>query len=280
MAKLPGWVDRIGPYKVEKREGPRSGGQPYLRLETEKPSGVLHTTEGSTVDGAVAHLKRNHWSPHFVVGEGRIVQMRPLWAQAATMRSGTNGRFIQIEAVGSSKREPHLLTRPTLEPLLAVMEFLRDRCGIPLRRPEGWEDDALRSGTWAVEDNPRRRSGVAFRFHGWLGHVDVPNNTHWDPGSFRYAAAFREIEERSEDVSLNEYIAGEKAYRRAHKEAGGDPGLPGKDHGDHFKAGWYAARFAALTPKPAGGGTGPHTHEPDDFPHRHREGSTGPAIPA
>jgi hypothetical protein len=214
---LPGYVEKIASFDVEKKEIPRPGGAAFLKL-SETPSGCLHTTEGHDIDSAW-NTNRNDpdgsFGPHFYVGENRIIQARPLWAQASSLLGGEpNHHFVQVEAVYriadlKPTIAPHLTKPGTIEPLLAVMSFLRDRLGIPLWRPPEWPDDLTKddpksaNGAWAVEDNYRRRSGLAMKRRGWFNHLEVPGNTHYDAGSFGFAEAFQMIEE-GVDVALTE----------------------------------------------------------------------------
>lgn len=197
------WLDHAGSFPIERRELPDPGGfQPMLPA----PKGCLHTTEGTDVDQAWGYHKAKGWASHFYVGEGRIIQARNLQHVGTTLRGGfdVNKHFIQIEAVfrvADIGLKTHLMKPSTLEPLLALMETLRDTVGIPLKRPTEWPDQ-LPGGVWAVEGNPRRQDGYAFTRPGWYGHIDVPGNTHWDPGSFLWREAFAKIEE--DDVALND----------------------------------------------------------------------------
>jgi hypothetical protein len=201
-----GWVDQIGPYKVQKKEGPRPGGQPYLKLNA-NPSFCVHTTEGSTVEGAVATLRANFSAPHFVVGERTIVQMRPLWAQAATLVSH-NERFIQVECVGRADLKEHQLTIGTWAPLVALTRYVNQKLGVPLKRPLGFSDQ-LPPGTWA-NDNPRRQSGKALQGRVVVGHIDVPDQSptwHWDPGSLDYSALF-------DQAKPSRFVVAGKTYKK------------------------------------------------------------------
>lgn len=205
---LPGYVKKIGPYAVEKKEIPRPGNEEFRRL-SETPSGCLHTTEGDDIDSAWSTNRNDSdgpFGPHFYVGNDRIIQSRPLWAQASSLLGGeTNNRFIQVEAVFRCANlkpviAPHLMKPGTIEPLLELMRFLRDRIGIPLARPAEWSDDLTTdnpksaNGAWAVEDNYRRLSGIAMQRRGWFNHLEVPGNSHYDAGSFQFQEAFRQIE--------------------------------------------------------------------------------------
>src|ERR1700689_3108959 len=84
------WItEPVFNFQVEKHEIPRSGGRPYLP-NTGPLNLVLHTTEGSTVAGALATLGQNVDPSHFVVGQGRIIQLRPVNAQAAALHDPMN----------------------------------------------------------------------------------------------------------------------------------------------------------------------------------------------
>lgn len=186
------WVSQMGIYRVERRESPRPGGQAYLPLDPD-PSLCIHTTEGSSVDGAWMTLNSKSAAPHFIIGEGRIVQCRPLDKQAATIHDH-NDRFIQIECVGHAQREVHRLTPQTWEPLIAAVRYLKQVHGIPMARPPSWPDQ-LGPGIWAA-NNPRRQTELALTMRGVFGHVDVPDQDptwHWDPGSLDYTELFRRV---------------------------------------------------------------------------------------
>jgi hypothetical protein len=196
--ELPGPEGRT--YKVEKEVGPRPGGQPFIPL-TNPRAMVLHTTEGHTVNGAVATLRSNFDAPHFVVGEDRIVQMRPLTAQGATLRDNglpfhPNSVGWQVETVGFAKEEIHRLTPLTLHPLVAVAAFALEELGVPLLRPDGWRDDLRDIKTILASDNARRKSRTAAMFKGWVMHLEIPDQQdtwHWDAGAFDFATFFEMV---------------------------------------------------------------------------------------
>src|ERR1043166_89435 len=90
------WVDQIGDFTVEQKEIPRSHGRPYF-LNATTLIGVLHTTEGSGIDSAWSTLNKNVDPPHFITGQNRIIQCRPLNVQAASLRPG-NGNTANVHA--------------------------------------------------------------------------------------------------------------------------------------------------------------------------------------
>ena len=232
---MTGWVDKIGEYTVIKKEGPRPDGQPYLNLGA-NPSFCVHTTEGYTVDGAVTTLRKNFSCPHFVVGENSIVQMRPVWAQGATLRSH-NDRFIQVECVGKSALSLHTLTDATWRPLVALTKWVHETQKVPLVRPDGWTD-LLPAGTWAI-NTPRRQSRKALSIRGVFGHVDIPDQDptwHWDPGSLNYTLLFEQATVKGDDELYKEFKAGVNAFRKGEK-------LP-EDATEDFKFGYNFAQWA------------------------------------
>src|SRR5262245_27628073 len=82
------WIDGkdLFGFVVEKNEISRSGGRPYAPHTKGKLNLVLHTTEGPTVKNALnTFASEPNNASHFVVGEGRIIQLRPLDAQAGAL---------------------------------------------------------------------------------------------------------------------------------------------------------------------------------------------------
>lgn len=250
------WVDRIGEYNVEKKEGPRPGGQPYIPLSNPKAF-VLHTTEGNSVDGAVATLRSRFSCPHFVVGENRIVQMRPLDGEGATLVNHNDIGW-QVESVGHSSQSLHLLTPATLNPLIALGVFVTQELNVPLARPNQWKDNGSDiDGIWAA-NNSRRKSRTALGFRGWVGHLDVPDQDptwHWDPGAFNYTEFFARVAGGTGDDEV-----GYAEYKEGIKRRKADKPRPAEE-GD-LRFGWDvqdSIEKAKELPKPTE--PGPHSHE-------------------
>lgn len=197
------WVDQIGPYKVERMEGFRPGKQPYLQLVT--PRVVIdHSTEGDTVNSAVATLRANFSAPHFVPGEDRIVQMRPGWAQAATVHEHNDIAW-QVECVGRASQSLHDLTPSTWRPLVALTRWFHEEHGVPYATVAGWRDDLSDITTILATDNTRRRSRKALSHHGFLMHLDIPDQAptwHWDAGALMFAKLFQEAQEIGDDMAI------------------------------------------------------------------------------
>jgi len=182
----------MGSYVVEHKEIRRPSGQAYYTLGA-NPSFCIHTTEGSTVSGAWSTLAGKFAAPHFIIGENRIVQCRPLNVQGAALRSH-NDRFIQVEMVGHSSLALWFPAEASGGPLVALTKYLHDHLGVPLYRPPEWSDK-LAGSYWAY-DNPRRKDRYALTRRGVYGHLDVPDQSptwHWDPGSLDYTELFRRV---------------------------------------------------------------------------------------
>jgi len=227
----PKWLDgqTLFGFRVERHELPRLHNKPYYPMgPTER--GVIHTTEGATIDGALTVLAARFDGPHFVVGGDRIVQGRPLYVQGAALRQNpgqplTNPRAeIQIECVGFAQTKPWMFDdwsnhvfpinpntkKPvatpasfhgsTLKPLVALLAWLTQNTDIPLSRPSpNWKDDMSDCPLpWAVANNHRRLSAVwDSNATGWFGHVEVQHQevtNHFDPGALNYSALFAMVQ--------------------------------------------------------------------------------------
>jgi hypothetical protein len=155
---------------------------PYERRRRNNPLLCLHTTETS---GYVENLR---FPSEFQVGEGIIGQHRPLWARGSAVDERDHD-LLQIEIVGSSRLDRWLPKESSLTPLVALMALLhrRDLVATALRRPERWPIRLDRLPA-AVETYYRRRE-VWDEPHVY-GHVEIPGDEHWDPGSLDYPALF------------------------------------------------------------------------------------------
>jgi hypothetical protein len=154
---------------------------------------VLHTTETSVVPSYPPNT-----APHFTVpdDELRIYQHVALGRISNSLRNPSGGvetnawTRVQIEIVGFSSLRPWLPSTARQQTVLAsLLEWCQRQLGIPERRVFR---DRLKSGViWATESNPRRREALTpdqpnwGGTAGWWGHVEVPENTHWDPGSLK-----------------------------------------------------------------------------------------------
>jgi hypothetical protein len=188
-----GWVERIGDFAVERKEIPRPGNAPYFN-NSHTMIGVLHTTESDKVKSAFDTLFAKHSAPHFIAGEGRILQCRPVTKQAAALKSShtynpNTDAALQIEMVGRSKTTVWTPVEDSREPVVAIMRWAStDPLTIPLQRPiDAWLDDCTDVKLpWAVSTNARRGAKDVWpKAKGWYMHMEVPVNDHWDCGALR-----------------------------------------------------------------------------------------------
>jgi hypothetical protein len=182
------WLDKAGPYRIEKIPCPHPNEGVDLAAP---PAGVLHTTEGGWDSGM--SVFRVHFAPHFLVGAGRIAQLVPLGKMATALEhpSGfpeTNRVCrVQIEVVGYSKTTLYQFDARTLDTLAELLAKLKGEAGIPLFRPF---PEAMPPQPWAIRSFARRRSNWG-RVAGWYGHVEIPGNSHWDPGYYKWSELLR-----------------------------------------------------------------------------------------
>jgi len=207
--------DKIFGFKVEKRIIPRLGGKKFL-FNTHTQIGVLHTTENPSVDSSFKSLNKAHSAPHFIVGEGRIVQCRSLAHQAAALKGDgpcfANAQAsIQIEMAtftggGNNTDTTTNLWIPkddVLLPTVAIMAYCAvNGIEIPLQVPtEDWKDDAsdmpLPWASGPTKKNPKKKmntrrtraaKGDFPKLKGWWMHVEIPcqgDMWHHDCGRLR-----------------------------------------------------------------------------------------------
>lgn len=144
--------------------------------------GVLHTTEGTTGEGAIAAFKANNSWPHFLINTvGTVWQFLDTKRAARTLRNLSGGvqtnldSAVQIEIVGyASKPNSHSVAQ--MEALRKLMRWIEQDTGV---KPTG----PPRPFATAYGQNFLRFSGREWdNFNGWCGHCHVPENLHWDPG--------------------------------------------------------------------------------------------------
>ena len=183
------WLAKAGKYQIEKLPCPNPGQPVDMRIPA---TGVMHTTEGS-FESALS-VFRQHYAPNFLVGKDRnskvrIVQLVPLGTMAAALENPPGGvetnrwARAQIEVVGFSKPVPWMFDPDTMDAVACLMFALKDVADIPLSRPFPETMPAL---PWATVSFPRRHADKWGKVGGWYGHVEVPENSHWDPGYLKW----------------------------------------------------------------------------------------------
>jgi len=266
IGDLPGPGGRT--YTVEHHMVPRTANQPFLNLEVTPANLVLHTTEGHTVDGAIGTMTTNHDPAQWLVGEHRIAQLRPITAQGAAVDT-ENGKAMQIEMVAFSQLTVWLPDEPSLFPLVALVAYLDQMKFISsLERPPKLAQlpltlDVPPGGRPPATNEYFRRFLGEWPNPGVYGHVDLPNDEHFDPGAFDYPTFFemvREVQGGGEDVSVDELLQGMR--RRIMKH-----GAPPDTAPQHVKDGFEIADaiFDAIAAKGSSAAAGtPAGEGPDD----------------
>ncbi len=181
-----GWLTKtVGGHTIEHIPCPNPGGAVD---EIAPPMGVLHTIEGSLESGL--GVFRVHYAPHFTLDEERIIQLVPLGTMAAALENHPGGvetnsiTRAQIEVAGHSNEQPWMCDAPTTKMLADLLATLVGAAGIPLERPF---PDEMPPTPWATYDFARRTAGKWGHVPGWYGHVEVPENAHWDCGAFKWS---------------------------------------------------------------------------------------------
>ncbi|MER6288487.1 hemopexin repeat-containing protein, partial [Streptomyces sviceus] len=146
--------------------------------------GVLHTTEGSTIAGALETFRSTNFWPTLTIEPAtrRVVQHYSLNAGARALSDHATAenaaRCVQIEIVGFAAQTP---SWPPAQ-IAFVGETIRDIDSlVPIPRKSGMTFlDAA-----GVSSHPGNRMSVEDwkRFSGWCGHQHVPGESHWDPGA-------------------------------------------------------------------------------------------------
>ncbi|MFE4422055.1 hemopexin repeat-containing protein [Streptomyces sp. NPDC056817] len=158
------------------RNGPK-----YLPLPWR---GVLHTTEGPTIAGALQTFRGTNFWPTLTIEPNtfRVVQHYSLNAGARALSDRATAenaaRCVQIEIVGFAAQAPTWAP----EKLAFIRDVIRDiESLVPIPR---WSGRTFLDAA-GVSSQPGNRMSVEEwqRFSGWCGHQHVPGETHWDPGA-------------------------------------------------------------------------------------------------
>jgi hypothetical protein len=181
-----GWLNKtVSGRTIEHIPCPNPGGT----VDEHSPAtGVIHTIEGSLDSGL--GVFRQHFAPHFTLDGERVIQLVPLGTMAAALENRPGGvetnsiTRAQIEVAGKSSQNPWCCDAATTELLADLMATLAGTAEIPLERPY---PDAMPALPWATVDFVRRHDGKWGHVAGWFGHIEVPENEHWDPGALEWA---------------------------------------------------------------------------------------------
>lgn len=218
-----------------------SSGQGPLAVAV--PNLVLHTTE---TDGYVENLK---FPSQFQCGEGVIGQHIKLGQSGDALRTWDR-HCRDIEMVGRSQVGIWLPRESTLGPVVALTAWLHqtDRIKTGLKRPADWplHVDQLPA---AVEGYYRRQAGLWPTVPGVYGHIEIPDNTHWDPGGFNYTRFFQRVRDAigGDEVAFQDFKQGVRDARLNRP-------LPADANAD-YSFGWRMEKRATNNPAP-----GAHEH--------------------
>lgn len=181
------WLTKVGAWRVEHYPLPYF----HAPIDLAAPrKGVLHTTEGSTLEGALSAYRSKGFCPNFTLGKDargktRVLQHKPLGIMGSTLANPSGGvdtnRLVmaQIELVGFSKKDLWYPEKDDADALTALMGALCIEAKIPLQ----WQ---------LVRRDPR----LWTRVQGWCGHIDVPENYHWDPGQLDHKRLMVKVREK------------------------------------------------------------------------------------
>lgn len=237
---------------------PRNDQKPWSRLEKNPPNLCLHTTEGGPELGE--RYKTWEFPPNFACGDNKIVQLFPLGYASEAV--DTKDAFLyQVELAWRVGGKPvnlvYLPAPSTLNPLVALTAFLHKQGLITtgLRRPNPDWPVALDRGPQASDDYYRRNDGT-WPKDGVYGHVEMPDDEHWDPGSFNYPEFFDMVQAvldgGDDDVRIDKLIFGKDRARDAIKNLapGEKLGPPPDTMTDpDARDGWDFIRLAVNNPR-------------------------------
>jgi hypothetical protein len=223
-------------------------------LTVSRPNLILHTTEADDLGERYFNWD---YPPQFAVGDHRIVQFFPVDCRGYSVDT-QDLRSMQIEITGRSKLQNWLPRDHALNPLVALMAFLHEKKVVKtaLKRPADWPIHVdYRGGCVPASDcYYRRLAGLWPRTAGVYGHLEIPDDEHWDPGGLDYPKLFAKIRDVLEDdmtdaekallVELKEFRNGFLAFDPKSPDA---VDLSAKPEG--FKNAYRKARQLANFPK-------------------------------
>lgn len=201
-----GWVTgNMFGFPIERFEIRRPDGLPYLILDEDSQLGNLHTSEGTDLDSLLNWMNfhdppdKYRFAGNWAVGENRIAQTRPLWAQGSLLLGGsaTNQPMrMEVEQVAKSQFGPNtwVPAAETFMPMAALAAFYFLEFDVPLQTPlAGWQDNGSDVNPTFFGPNNRRVAAQNNGLHnlkGWIHHCEVPLNVHGDCGTYSRATLF------------------------------------------------------------------------------------------
>jgi hypothetical protein len=151
------------------------------------PKAVGHTTEG---DDVPSYRQGMRDAPTFTVGRRHVYQHRAIGKVCGTLQNHDGGVQtnkivrLQFELIGFSSRRQWLPSNAfQLDALAAIKEFAFTELDVP--RDHVHPDDQDAGVVLATEKYHRRKEKFP-KTPGWYGHVEIPENDHWDWGSLQW----------------------------------------------------------------------------------------------
>lgn len=180
--------------------------------EWDDPKALVHTTQGSSVEGAVDAYKL--YPPHLIVDPWRRRKIQHVDLERAAYAlwnaDADDSRCYQIEIVGFAEDAPNwsdeILRWLGKELALPLHEYV----GVPYRVVwKGFKSPSDVNYILASPSSPLRLTQTELdTFSGWLGHQHIPGDGHWDPSGLNVPKILTYAQE--DDVSAEEVWFGKK----------------------------------------------------------------------
>lgn len=186
------WINGIGDVQVERiLDCKRS----HVSSDLSVPAkGVLHTTEGGRA-GSINVFRNVTGTPTFGAGRAEdgklhIDQFMPIGEMSLTLENASGGTETNREA--RVQIEAYAFSRTTDKPkwFLDVSRKEMDEANKNLIADLVYE--ASKAANIPLRHVPNKSRSVTTwdTQAGWYGHSEVPENHHWDPGTFDWADMF------------------------------------------------------------------------------------------
>ncbi len=151
---------------------------------TDRWKALLHSTEGSSIEGAEKAYAR--YPPHLIVDPIRRRRVQHIdlrtSARALSTAEAEDEPVIQIEIVGYAATLGELDDEHLAWMALEVLAPIRDLCPFELAIPSVGTGSTSAAG-YGRGGAHRMSMEEWEQFSGLVGHANVPDDRHWDPGT-------------------------------------------------------------------------------------------------
>lgn len=175
------------------------GAHPGSKMDVN--TGVLHTTEGSSLPGYEGGSTAPTFTllPNVASRTVSVFQHFDVDVSARALVNASGGvetntlNCVQVELVGTCDPAAHAKWGKTphvywpqaddwaLMELARLMRWLSDEHGVKLQSTVSWK---AYPGSYGAKSGVRLTGQQWLDYYGWLGHQHVPENLHGDPGAF------------------------------------------------------------------------------------------------